>query len=148
GEVDRALQDFVHPAARRELKWDLAQALWIREYLSHVKEPLRRAMVERVLAHYESDVVPLLPKLRKSVIYGDANNYNVLANGVQPEGVSVIDFGDMHYGLVVAEPAIAAAYAILGKKQPLAAAATLVSGFHHAFPLDEAELSVLFPLIQ
>lgn len=148
GKVDRALQDFVHPAARRELKWDSAQALWIRGYLSHIKDPARRARVEHVVASYESDVVPLLPKLRKSVIYGDANDYNVLANAAQPEQVSVIDFGDMHYGLVVSEPAIASAYAILGKNQPLAAAAALVSGFHHAFPLDETELSVLFPLIQ
>ena len=148
GEVDRALQDFVHPAARRELKWDLAQALWIRGHLSHIKDPSRRALVERVLARYESDVVPLLPKLRKSVIYGDANDYNVLVNGAQSEGVSIIDFGDMHYGLVVSEPAIAAAYAILGKDQPLAAAAALLSGFHEAFPLDETELSVLFPLIE
>ncbi|HEY6970833.1 MAG TPA: aminotransferase class III-fold pyridoxal phosphate-dependent enzyme [Candidatus Angelobacter sp.] len=148
GEVDRVLQDFVHPAARRELKWDSAQALWIREYLSHIKDPSRRAVVEQVLPRYESDVVPLLPKLRKSVIYGDANDYNVLVNGAQSESVSIIDFGDMHYGLVVSEPAIAAAYAILGKNRPLAAAAALVSGFHHAFPLDETELSVLFPLIQ
>ena len=149
GEMDRALQDFSHPAAKRELKWDLAHASWIRGYLSHVEDRSRRAMVERVLARYESDVVPLLPKLRKSVIYGDANDYNVLVNRARaPESISVIDFGDMHYGLVASEPAIAAAYAILGKSQPLAAAAALISGFHQAFPLEETELSVLFWLIQ
>src|SRR5262249_28068691 len=62
--------------------------------------------------------------------------------------VSVIDFGDMHHGLVVSEPAIAAAYAILRKTDPVAAASALVSGFHQSFPLQEAELSVLFPLIE
>lgn len=148
GEVDRALQDFSHPAARRELKWDLAQALWIRGYLSHIRDPLQRALIERVLADYESAVRPLLPQLRKSVIYGDANDYNVLVQDTQSEDVSIIDFGDMHYGLVVSEPAIATAYAILGKDQPLAAAKALVRGFHQAFPLDETELSVLFPLIK
>lgn len=148
GEVDRALQDFSHPAARRELKWDLAQALWIREYLSHIQDPSQRALVERVLADYEAAVVPLLPQLQKSVIYGDANDYNVLVHGPQSEDFSLIDFGDMHYGLVVSEPAIAAAYAVLGKDQPLAAAAALVRGFHQSFPLDETELSVLFPLIK
>jgi hypothetical protein len=53
----------------------------------------------------------------------------------------------MHHGLVVAEPAVAAAYALLGKTEPLAAAGSLVEGFHGVFPLEEIEQSVLFPLI-
>ena len=66
----------------------------------------------------------------------------------QPRKVaSVIDFGDMHHGLTVSEPAIAAAYAILGKKDPLPAATAIVAGYHNAFPLDETELSVLYALI-
>jgi 4-aminobutyrate aminotransferase-like enzyme/Ser/Thr protein kinase RdoA (MazF antagonist) len=148
GEVDRALQDFSHPAAQRSLKWDLAQALWTLPYRSYIQNPLQRALVERVLADYESAVFPLLPQLRKSVIYGDANDYNVLVHDAQSARFSIIDFGDMHYGMVVSEPAIAAAYAILGKHHPLPAAAALVRGFHQAFPLDETELSVLFPLIK
>jgi 4-aminobutyrate aminotransferase-like enzyme/Ser/Thr protein kinase RdoA (MazF antagonist) len=149
GEIDRALQDFSHPAATRELKWDSTQALWIRDPLSYIKDTSRRAMVERVLERYAAEVVPLLPKLRKSVIYGDGNDHNVLVNGAQPRTtVSVIDFGDMHQGVVASEPAIAAAYAILGKSDPLATVSALVSGFHHALPLEEDELAVLFPLIQ
>src|SRR6476646_5915480 len=151
GGIDHALRDFSHPAAVRELKWDSAQALWIREYLSHIKDASRRAMVQRALARYEAEVVPLLPTLRKSAIYGDGNDYNVLVSdaSVYPRtAVSVIDFGDMHHGLVVSEPAIAAAYAILGKNDPLSAASALVSGFHEAFPLGEDELQVLFSLIE
>jgi len=148
GQIDLALQNFSHPAAIRALKWDLAQAEWIRKYLFHIEDPSRRTMIERVLERYESQVVPQLPTLRKSVIYGDANDYNVLVNSPSApsrEVVSVIDFGDMHHGLVVAEPAVAAAYALLGKSEPLAAAAALVEGFHGVFPLEETELSVLFP---
>src|SRR5208282_5693878 len=150
GQIDHALQDFSHPATTRALKWDLAQAQWIREYISHIEDPSRRTMVKQVLERYESQVVPQLPKLRKSTIYGDANNYNVLVNSPSApsrEVVSVIDFGDMHHGLVVAEPAVAAAYGLLGKSEPLAAAASLVEGFHNVFPLEETELLVLFPLI-
>src|SRR5215469_11887177 len=150
GEIDGALRSFSHPAATRELKWDSARAQWIRGYLDHVKDSARRATVERVLQHYESVVLPLLPQLRKSVIYGDGNDYNILVNTAMAESretVSVIDFGDMHHGLVVSEPAIAAAYAMLGKSDPLAAAA-VVSGFHSVLPLDEVELAILFPLIE
>jgi 4-aminobutyrate aminotransferase-like enzyme/Ser/Thr protein kinase RdoA (MazF antagonist) len=148
GEIDRTLQDFSHPAAMRDLKWDLAQASWIRRYLSCVEDPSCRTLVKGAMADYESNVVPLLPGLRKSVIYGDANDYNVLVNGSRSQEISVIDFGDLHYGLVASEPAIAAAYAILGESRPLEAAAALVRGFHRILPLHETELAVLFPLIK
>src|SRR5579864_8929629 len=150
GEMDSALQDFSHPHTRRELKWDLSRAGWIREQLHHIGDPARRALVEKFLRLYETEVVPAMPSLRRSVIYGDANDYNVIVGDPsrQPREVSgVIDFGDMHHGLTVSEPAVAAAYAILGKKNPLEAATAVVRGYHHAFPLQEAEITALYPLI-
>jgi 4-aminobutyrate aminotransferase-like enzyme/Ser/Thr protein kinase RdoA (MazF antagonist) len=150
GELDAALADFSHPAAHRELKWDLSRAAWIRDYLHYIHDPERRALVERFLRLCESEVMPALPSLRRSVIYGDANDYNVLVNPSWPQPrkvVSVIDFGDMHHGVTVSEVAIAAAYAMLGEKDPLCAAAEVVAGYHGAFPLNEAEIALLFPLI-
>jgi 4-aminobutyrate aminotransferase-like enzyme/Ser/Thr protein kinase RdoA (MazF antagonist) len=150
GEMDVALGDFSHLAAHRELKWDLAHATWIRDYLQHIEDSTRRKLVERFLALYESEVVPLLLSLRRSVIYGDANDHNVLVAPPWPQPrkvVSMIDFGDMHHGLTVSEVAIAAAYAILGKKDPLSAAAAVVDGYHRAFPLTESEIAALYPLI-
>src|SRR5260370_6076333 len=61
--------------------------------------------------------------------------------------VSVIDFGDMHDTVSVSEIAIGAAYAILGKENPLRAAVEVVAGYHRAFPLTEAELRILYALI-
>src|SRR5713226_5921725 len=150
GERDTVLAHISHEAALRELKWDLAHAGWIRNYLTQIKDSGRRAIVERFLAQYEAEVIPSLPQLRRSVIYGDSNDYNVLVSEPWPQPrkvLSVIDFGDMHYGLTASEPAIAAAYAILGKKDALQAAAAIVAGYHGAFPLDKVELSVLYALI-
>ena len=150
GELDAALRDFSHPATHRELKWDLARVAWIRDYLHHIADSARRALVERVLEMYESEVLPALSSLRKSVIYGDANDYNVLVSPPWPQPrkvISVIDFGDMHQGLTVSEVAIAAAYAILGEKDPLAAACAVVAGYHEAFPLEEVEINILYTLI-
>src|SRR5215813_10319152 len=84
GAVDAALADFSHPAAHRDLKWDLAKAGWIREHLSLIADPSRRTIIEKILALYESDVVPAMPWLRRSVIYGDANDYNVLVGEPWP----------------------------------------------------------------
>jgi len=150
GQMDATLSDFSHPAAHRELKWDLGRAGWIRNYLQHISDPARRALVERFLRLYESEVVPALAALRRSVIYGDANDYNVLVSPPWPQPrkvISVIDFGDMHQGLTASEAAIAAAYAMLGKKDPLSAACAVIAGYHKSFPLNEAEMSLLYVLI-
>jgi len=150
GEMDAALHSFSHPAAHRELKWDSSRAVWIKNYVQHIADAKGRALVEKFLGLYDSDVIPALPRLRRSVIYGDANDYNVLVSDPWPQPrkvTNVIDFGDIHHGLTVSEPAIAAAYAILGKKDPLQAATAIVAGYHKAFPLEETELVVLYALI-
>src|SRR5712675_2567468 len=150
GALDAALADFEHPAVRRELKWDLARAGWIREHLHLIRDGSQHALVEKFLALYDAEVVPALPQLRRSVVYGDANDYNVLIGPPLPlprKIVSVIDFGDMHETVTVSEVAIAAAYAILGKENPLRAAADVVAGYHRTFPLTEAELRILYVLI-
>jgi 4-aminobutyrate aminotransferase-like enzyme/Ser/Thr protein kinase RdoA (MazF antagonist)/murein DD-endopeptidase MepM/ murein hydrolase activator NlpD len=150
GEMDVALHSFSHPAAHRELKWDSSRAAWIKNYVQHIVDAKGRALVEKFLALYESEVLPALPRLRRGVIYGDANDYNVVVSDPWPQPrkvTSVIDFGDMHDGLIVSEPAIAAAYSILGKKDPLQAAAAIVAGYHQTLPLDETELSVLYALV-
>src|SRR5229473_1101836 len=150
GELDAALQSFTHPAAQRELKWDSSRADWVKDYIKHIGDSKRRALVEKFLALYEAEVVPVLSHLRRTVIYGDANNYNVLVGEPWPQPrkiVGLIDFGDTHYGITASEAAIAAAYGILGNDEPLEAATAIVAGYHGAFPLNELELSVLYALI-
>jgi len=150
GRMDCALQDFSHPAAHRRLKWNLRYAGWIRDYLQHIVQPEQRAIVERFLPAFAAEVLPALPALRMSVIHNDANDYNVLVGDSTRESrqvVSVIDFGDMVYTYTICELAIAAAYAMMGKADPLSAAAHVVAGYHEAFPLTEAELAVLYPLM-
>lgn len=150
GTLDQSLQRFDHPALRRELKWDLCRALWIKEGMQAVHDPARRALIARAIELYQTDAAPLMTCLRKGVIHGDGNDYNILvdwtADGLS-RSVALIDFGDMHEGLMVAEPAVAAAYAALGKCEPLWAAASVVGGYHRTMPLEERELQVLFPLM-
>lgn len=150
GRMDDALSDFADSAAHRELKWDSSRAGWIRDYMHHVADAARRGMVEKFMTCYEAEVLPALPALRRGVIHGDANDHNVLTDAPRaqlPRVVSVIDFGDMHHGIVASEVAIAAAYALLDQQDPLAAAAHVVAGYHRAFALTESEIAVLFPLI-
>jgi 4-aminobutyrate aminotransferase-like enzyme/Ser/Thr protein kinase RdoA (MazF antagonist) len=150
GEVDSALLDFSHPAATRDLKWDLSRSLWARDFLQYIRDPHRRNLAAHFLDLFEREVLPRFPQLRRSVIYGDANDYNALVTPPWPQPrhvVSVIDFGDMHHGITVAEPAIAAAYAILGENDPLSAAASVLSAYHRILPLNEDEIAAFFPLL-
>ena len=48
-EIDRALLDFTHPGALRELKWDLSRAAWARDYLPFVSDRKRRALAAQFL---------------------------------------------------------------------------------------------------
>lgn len=148
GSLLASLQGFDHAAAHRWYKWDLANVLWIEPHSDLFRLPEQRKTIDYFLNLYKTSVLPLLPQLRESVNHNDANDYNILVSKTYPsEVISLIDFGDMVYTKTVYEPAIAAAYALMDKPDPLSAAAKLVSGFHSAFPLTEAELAVLFPLI-
>ena len=146
-EIDLALKDFAHPCTQRFLKWDLSRSNWARDYLGQITHPQRRALAKKFLNLFEEEAVPRFPLLRRSVIYGDANNHNALVEPKTNRVVSVIDFGDMHEGFTVGEPAVAAAYAILGKDDPLAAAGTVLAGYHEALPLQEEEIAAFFALM-
>ena len=150
-QLDRALEGFTHTAAERpEFFWNLERAPQIvRARLESIEDPTRRIMVERVLEQWDEVVAPALASLRRGVIHNDANDHNVLVGDPGPEGRSVtgfIDFGDMLEGPVACDLAIAVAYAMLGKRHPLAACAQVVAGYNDVLALTEPELEVIFPL--
>jgi 4-aminobutyrate aminotransferase-like enzyme/Ser/Thr protein kinase RdoA (MazF antagonist) len=151
GHLSQMLQDFDHPAARRDFHWDLKNAGRIlTQYMGLIKDADHQQLVQTFLARYLAETEPRLPDLRTSVVHSDGNDYNVL---VAPDGPwrhqvsGVIDFGDMVHTQTVNEAAIVCAYAMLGKNDPLAAAKMIVAGYHQVFPLTEPELAVLFDLI-
>ncbi|MFZ1397684.1 MAG: aminotransferase class III-fold pyridoxal phosphate-dependent enzyme, partial [Candidatus Promineifilaceae bacterium] len=145
GQLDAALADFDHPAAHRELKWDLNRASFIADYLEFIPEEPQRDLVRGFLDQFVQHTQPRLAHLRHSVIHNDANDYNILTANQQISGI--FDFGDALHTATISELAIAAAYAILHKPDPLAAAAHLVRGYHAAHPLTDEEVSLLFLLI-
>jgi 4-aminobutyrate aminotransferase-like enzyme/Ser/Thr protein kinase RdoA (MazF antagonist) len=156
GAVGQSLADFNHPAAERDLVWDLRNAhRTTGRYLEHVGDRHRRALLQHFVQEFESVVIPRLRELRTSIVHNDGNDYNVLVGHAReadgkPGDLSVIgvlDFGDMLRSFLVSDPAIAAAYAMLGKKDPLGAASEVVAGYHASLPLTEAELEALPVLI-
>jgi len=152
GRLDRALLSFSHPAAGRALKWDLARASWIHDYLPLLEDLERRRLVERALAEVEGPLAGALAGLRRSVIANDANDYNVLVaedgDPLERRVCGLIDFGDMLETWTVAELAIAGAYAAMGTADPVGAIAEVAGGYHAELPLSDEELEVLLPLVR
>ncbi len=153
GRIDRVLWDFPHPVPKRQLNWEMRDAGSVIKCRLHLTpDPTRRRLLEKFLGAFENQVAPILPGLRTSVIHNDANDHNILVERPAPGRpasriAGIIDFGDMLHTVTAAEPAIAAAYGLLGKADPLAAAASVVRGYHREFPLEEMELSILFHLV-
>ena len=146
GGMDKVLCEYHHPALDRYWHWDLKHALDLRHYLADISDARNRSLADYWLLQFETRVLPRIPLLRKSVIHHDANDNNIL---VGPSGKvsGLIDFGDMVNSCTIFELAVALAYVMLDKEDPLTAAVPVVEGYHKTFPLLEEELEVLLYLI-
>jgi 4-aminobutyrate aminotransferase-like enzyme/Ser/Thr protein kinase RdoA (MazF antagonist) len=140
--MDRAFANFDHPAAHRTLHWDLRQAGMAHAHLKLLSETQRR-LLEPIFHAWEQVDWQGLPS---SVIHGDGNDYNILVDPAGQRVVSVLDFGDMVYSATNCNLAIGLAYAMLGKQDPVAAAAEIAAAYHDVRPLTAAEVDALFPL--
>ena len=148
GQLSRALVGFEHAAAHRAFYWDLAEGKKIvQAYGAQIKAAWLRELVSSYSAGsgYSAES---FAKLRRSVIHGDANDYNVLVDTAGDEVVGLIDFGDMVYSYTVSDLAIAVAYVVLGKADPFAAAAPVIDGYCEEFSLTGEELEALWPLVR
>jgi 4-aminobutyrate aminotransferase-like enzyme/Ser/Thr protein kinase RdoA (MazF antagonist) len=150
GQLDRALTTFDHAAVHRNFHWDLAKGVKvINEYGVLIADAGVRDLIYKFASNLERDLAPSLSRLGTSVIHNDANDYNILVSGGDGNArvTGVLDFGDMVHSFTVGDLAVAIAYAILDKPDPLAAATHIVGGYHAEYPLSENEIAALFGLL-
>ncbi|RBL89655.1 aminotransferase class III-fold pyridoxal phosphate-dependent enzyme [Chitinophaga flava] len=145
GKMDKALEDFSHPAMHREIRWDVARALDARDQLHCIKDPEKKRLAAYFLLQFEMEVLPHLHRLRKAYTHNDANDYNILVRDNIVSGL--IDFGDMVYTVLANNVAIACTYAMLEATDPMEAAVALVAAYHQVYPLTETETDLLYYLI-
>jgi Ser/Thr protein kinase RdoA (MazF antagonist) len=146
GNLDKSLQDFNHPTLSRYWHWDLKNIPDIKHLTKHILNPANKRLVDYFILQFEAEVLSKSYQLRKSVIHNDANDHNILVN--EENSISkidgIIDFGDMVHSHTIFDLAIALAYIMLEKKDPLKMAFPVVKSYHQIFPLYEIELEVLF----
>ncbi|WP_433225916.1 aminotransferase class III-fold pyridoxal phosphate-dependent enzyme [Actinomadura formosensis] len=126
--------------------WDLRTAhVVVDEALPFVEDGDDRELVARVMGWFER-VRPRLAGLPAGVVHQDLNDFNVLVESGTERINGILDVADALHTARVTEVAVAVAYAMLRKADPLSAAAAVVRGFHSVAPLSEDEIAVIFPL--
>jgi Ser/Thr protein kinase RdoA (MazF antagonist) len=145
GILTKHLWPFDHHALHRDFHWDLANGLKIIDSHVHLLQSDLKKRVERCAELFEKSLVPLLPKLPRSVIHGDTNDYNVIVENDRVVGL--VDFGDMIHSYTIGELAVGIAYIVLDKADPLEHAKAVVSGYASEWTLDANELAALWCLV-
>jgi 4-aminobutyrate aminotransferase-like enzyme/Ser/Thr protein kinase RdoA (MazF antagonist) len=146
--LNLALRGFFHPAAGRELLWDLKQAANLRALLESIGDIDRRRLVADVVGRFEAHVLPRWPLLRAQVVHGDFNLDNVFLD--QRDRVAgIVDFGDTSHTAQVADFAIALASLLRGRPNDdvFRVARIAIDGYARLVPFEPLELEVLADLV-
>ncbi|HEX6490543.1 MAG TPA: aminotransferase class III-fold pyridoxal phosphate-dependent enzyme [Gaiellaceae bacterium] len=146
--LNLALRGFFHPAAGRELLWDLKHAARLRPLLASIGEARQRALVEDVLDRYEQRVVPRWQRLRAQVVHGDLSLDNVLLDE-RGQVSGIVDFGDTGFTAQVADFAVGLASLLRGRPPDdvFRSARIAIDGYGSRLPLEPEELEVLGDLV-
>ncbi len=129
----------------RQFEWDIQYATLNAPLIVDITEPENRKIISYFFQQFKELIQPILPKLRKSIIHNDANEWNVLVAGNQISGI--IDFGDVVYSPLINELAVAISYAIMEKDDPISWACHIINGYHKILPLETIEVDALYYLI-
>lgn len=142
-----ALADFRHPADRRHLVWDLANAAEVRTLLPSDTSG-RWAMPARILERFQNHTWDRLRDLPSQVIHNDFNGHNLLMNPQDITSITgIIDFGDVTRSQRVNDVAIAGCYQLRFDEPGFAGSSDVVAGYHCVSPLSEEEVALLPELI-
>jgi Ser/Thr protein kinase RdoA (MazF antagonist) len=146
--LNLALRGFFHPAAGRDLLWDLKNAAGLRSLLGSVADEDRRRLLERVLDRYDQHVLPRWPRLRSQVVHGDFNLDNVLFDE-RDRVAGIVDFGDVSHTAQAADFAIALASLLRGRPEEelFRVARIAIDGYASRLPFEPEELDLLGDLV-
>ncbi len=158
GQLASALAGFEHPGLADAGEWDLRFATRVFEdaaIFMRARMPEETVSSERTLeavalgmalARAQARMTGVSSSLRVQAIHGDLTADNVVfgdTGAVQ----GVIDFGDVGRGWLVAEIAICACSVLQYDGDPVAEALFAIAAFDREYPLDDAEIIAVWPLI-
>lgn len=141
------LKEFRHDGAFRPLNWDLNNIADCQVFLPGKCPEKKWKTVYQFFDNINTRIVEPIKNLNKQIIHADMNPHNFVMSPTEPGAISgIFDFGDMTYTARVNDIAIAASYHLTGEN-PFDHIVPIVQGYHSAFPLETAEIDMLYDLI-
>jgi hydroxylysine kinase len=141
-----ALKDFDHPAAERDLSWDLRHAGRMSAMVDELPMSEDRRAFSAALRAFEVDVAPRLDSLPAQVVHNDLSLDNLV---LAPDGrLVVIDFGDVVHTQRINDLAVAMADHLGQGPDPFLAALDVLRGYLAVEALTPDELSLLHVLVR
>ncbi|NNF40755.1 MAG: aminotransferase class III-fold pyridoxal phosphate-dependent enzyme [Woeseiaceae bacterium] len=148
GSIDIALRGYFHPAAAQRHPWNIETCARLHHLVSHLANEQHRQAVDDIFQRMAKVVVPRLQQLRHQVIHQDAHSENLLVDSRDQCTITgLIDFGDLLYGTLVAELAVACDAIPFDAEDIVTPAAEIVAGFDAVLPLEEDEIELVFDLV-
>jgi 4-aminobutyrate aminotransferase-like enzyme/Ser/Thr protein kinase RdoA (MazF antagonist) len=143
-----ALRSFFHPAAGRDLLWDVRQTARLRPLLEEIGDPAQRAVAERTIDRFEERVLPSWPRLRAQVVHGDFTLDNLLLDE-RGRICGIVDFGDCCHSALAADVAVALASLLRGRpaEDVFRVSRLALDGYSTRSPLEPLELELLGYLV-
>ncbi len=146
--LDLALRGYFHAAAEQVHPWNVATCTRLMQLTCHIESESERAAVDAVFEHFAEAVQPSLPRLRRQVVHQDAHTGNVLVDPDDPATITgLIDFGDMLFGTLVAEIAVACDSIPFDADDVVTPVCDIVSGYDATIALEESEIDLVFDFI-
>ena len=146
GRLAIALRDFDHPAADRELSWDLRHAARMLGMLDELPANEWRQSLADSLAAFEERTVPRLAPRPRQVVHNDLSRDNVVIGS--DGALTVIDFGDVVRTQRVNDVAVAMADHLGEGAEPFAPTLDLLRGYLGVAQLPPEEIALLYELVR
>jgi ethanolamine-phosphate phospho-lyase len=142
-EMDLKMLNFRDVAIEaKKTVWDSQFYQLSKKYLPFIENPSDSKIVEYFFLQSREIIDPEIVNLRKSVIHGDANDWNVFTKNGEVSGI--IDLGDMCFSPLINELAIAVTYCMFGKDDVVKAVLPIIKSYHEILPLKENEIETLY----
>ena len=129
----------------KEHEWDIQHLNLNKKYISDINSPQKRNVVTYFFNKISEKLSIAKETLRKSVIHGDANEWNILV--AENKVCGLIDFGDSSYSYLLNEVSTAMVYSCYDKDNGIQNALLVLKGYHSIFPILENETPYLYYLM-
>jgi len=146
GELKKVLDIFSDPSAKRIFPWDVSNIDFLEKRHTLINGQKEREIISYFIKQYNKNILPNNKLLKKSIIHNDCNDHNIIVDN-DNKIYGIIDFGDMVHTYTAAEPAIAIAYAVLGKDNPGKIAGEILKGYCDTSFLSNNELESIIYLV-